>query len=698
MPDLQETVMTLTKNFHYPPVRRDDVIDEYHGTAIPDPYRWLEESESAETQAWVTAQNELTQSFLAELTIRPRIEQRLTELWDYPKYGTPVERNGRYFYHYNDGLQNQAVLVQQEGLENLPAELIDPNQFSQDGTVALVSQSFSDDGRVLAYGLSQSGSDWQHIHIRNVDTGQDYDEVIEWSKFSAVAWLKDNSGFFYARYPAPDEMPDAPPSTHHRVYFHQLGTPQTEDRLIYARPDAPELGFWPQVTDDGHYLLLHVWEGTDRRNRFYYREVDSDDDFVRLIDTLEAKYHFIANNGSIFYFETDLDATKGRVIAIDVDKPARKNWHEIIPEGDDTIAFSTIVNDQFVIATLHNAHHCLFIYDAEGTPGREISLPTIGSIMGLSGKRLDSEMFINFQSFLYPPTLFRYDFTTNQLETFRQPTINFDPTVYETNLVFATSKDGTQVPVFLTHKRGLKRNGSHPTLLYGYGGFTVNMTPVFSPTRLIWLEMGGIYAQAVLRGGNEYGESWHEAGMLANKQNVFDDFLSTAEWLIANDYTRSEKLAIQGGSNGGLLVAACMLQRPELFGAVHCAVPVIDMLRYHKFTAGRYWTGEYGNAEENPDHFQFMVAYSPLHNIQTGVTYPPTLITTADTDDRVVPMHAKKFAAALQTADSGKNPLLLRIETKAGHGLGKPTSKLIEENSDVYAFLWTILMQGVRGD
>ncbi|MCB8946281.1 MAG: S9 family peptidase, partial [Ardenticatenaceae bacterium] len=589
--------------------------------------------------------------------------------------------------------QNQSVLVQQDGLNSQPTPLIDPNQLSEDGTIALVNQSFSEDGTLLAYGLSQSGSDWQTIHIRDIQTGQDYNETIEWSKFSPIAWLPDNSGFYYARYPAPDEMPEAPPSTHHRVYFHTLGTPQSADPLIYARPDAPELGFMPIVTDDGRYLILHVWQGTDRRNLLYYRELSHNGEFVQLIDTLEAKYNFIANDGPLFYFETDLDAPNGRIIAIDTNNPSRDQWHEIIPEGPDTIAFSTMINHQFIIARLHDAHHQLFIYDVKGTAVHQITFPTIGSIMGLTGKIHDTAMFINFQSFLYPPTIFRYDFTTNQLETFRQPSVNFNPASYETNLVFATAKDGSQVPLFLTHKKGLKLDGSNPTLLYGYGGFNVNMTPVFSPTRLIWLEMGGIYAQAVLRGGNEYGEAWHEAGMLANKQNVFDDFISAGEWLIANGYTQPARLAIQGGSNGGLLVAACLTQRPDLFGAVHCAVPVIDMLRYHKFTAGRYWTGEYGNAETNEDQFRFMMAYSPLHNIHPGTTYPPTLITTADTDDRVVPMHAKKFAAALQTADSGHNPLLLRIETKAGHGLGKPTSKLIEENSDIYAFLWTILMQ-----
>ncbi len=682
----------MAPTYNYPHSPKADVTDNYHGTEIADPYRWLEDPDSDETKAWGVAQNELTQSFLAELTIREQLKQKLTKVWDYSKYGVPTERNGRYYYQHNNGLQNQAVLVQQAGLDGQPSPLIDPNQLSEDGTVALTNQSYNSDGTLLAYGLSQSGSDWQNIRIRDIASGQDLDEIIQWCKFTDIAWAKDDGGFFYARYPAPDEMPDAAPSTHHRVYFHTLNTPQSADKLIYTRPDEPELGFRPQVTDDGRYLILDVWEGTDRRNQLYYKDLHTDGDVIQLIDHLEAKYRFLTNDGTSFYFETDLDADKGRIIAIDVANPDRDNWREIVPESDDTIAFSTAVNDQLIIVTLYDAHHLLHIYQTDGTLVGEIELPTIGSIFGLSGKRKDSEMFISFASFLYPPTIFRYDFTTGQLEPFRQPKINFDPSGYETNLIFATSKDGTQVPVFLTHKKELVKDGSNPTLLYGYGGFTINMTPTFNPSRLIWLEMGGIYAQAVLRGGNEYGEAWHAAGMLHNKQKVFDDFIGAGECLIAQNYTRSERLAIQGGSNGGLLVAACMAQRPELFGAVHCAVPVIDMLRYHKFAAGRYWTGEYGNANLNEDEFKSMLAYSPLHNLKEGETYPPTLITTADTDDRVVPMHAKKFTATIQTADSGKHPLLLRIETKAGHGMGKPTSKIIEENSDVYAFLWTIIM------
>jgi prolyl oligopeptidase len=648
----------------------------------------------------VAAQNELTQSFIAEIPVLEPIKKRLTTLWDYPKYTVPVKRGERYFFHKNDGLQNQAVLYRQGTLESEPVVVIDPNELSEDGTVALVSQSFSKDGRLLAYGLSRSGSDWQEIYVRDINSGQDAEEVIHWCKFSNIAWQQDSNGrpvgFYYARYPAPGEMPDEPPSTHQRVYYHQLGSPQAEDELVYARPDARDLGFNPIVTEDGRYLILHVWQGTDRRNRIYYREVASDGDFIRLLDGMDARYNFIDNDGPLFFFDTDLNAPCGRIIAIDVTNAGQDQWHEILPEQEDALAFATMVNDQFVVATLHNAYHQLKIYHRDGSPAGEIPLPAMGAIAGLSGKRQHSEMFIDFQSFLYPPTIFRYDFTTAELQPFRQPQVDFDASDYETAQVFYPSKDGTPVPLFLTYKNDLARNGDNPTLLYGYGGFTVNMTPVFSPARLMWLENGGIYAQAVLRGGNEYGESWHEAGMLANKQNVFDDFIAAAEWLIANGYTRPQKLALQGGSNGGLLVAVCLLQRPDLFGAVHCAVPVTDMLRYHHFTAGRYWTSEYGNAEADPEHFRFLYAYSPLHNIKKGETYPPTLITTADTDDRVVPMHAKKFAAALQAADAGHNPILLRIETKAGHGLGKPTSKLIEELSDVYAFLWLNLIADER--
>ena len=689
--------MSVSKQskFTYPSAHQVSVVDNYHGIDISDPYRWLENPQAVEVQTWVKAQNELTENFLSEMPNRQLVHERLTTLWNYARYTPPMKRGSRYFFQKNDGLQNQPILYVQESLESEAIPVIDPNTFSEDGTVALLTQAYGDDGRLLAYGLSESGSDWQKIYIRNLITGHEYDDVIQWTKFSQVAWLKDGSGFFYGRYPAPGEMPDAPPSTHHRVYFHKLGTPQAEDVLVYERPDAQDLGFRPLVTENGRYLVLDVWQGTDHRNRFYYRDLESKGTrFVRLLDKMDAKYVFISNHGPIFYFETDLNAPRGRIIAIDITNPSPNNWREVVPEQEDTIAFSRMVNNQLVVITLHNAHHVLTIYDLNGRVHSEIPFPVPGSIIAITGKRDQTEMFIQFQSFLYPSTIFRYDFTTAKLDIFRQPQIQFDPSGYETKQVFCTYKDGTQIPLFVTHKKGLSLDGQNPTLLYGYGGFTVNMTPLFSPTRLVWLEQGGVYAHASLRGGNEFGEAWHRAGMLSNKQNVFDDFIAAAEWLIANQYTSKAKLAIEGRSNGGLLVAACLTQRPDLFGAVHCGVPVIDMLRYHKFTAGRYWTSEYGNAEENAEHFNFMLAYSPLHNIHADTTYPPTLITTADTDDRVVPMHAKKFAATLQTADTGQNPILLRVEMKAGHGLGKPVHKLIEEATDIYAFLWSMLMAG----
>ncbi|HIP73767.1 MAG TPA: S9 family peptidase [Anaerolineae bacterium] len=681
------------QSFTYPVTRQDDVVDDYHGTAVLDPYRWLEDPDSAETCAWVDAQNELTRHFINQLPIRPQLEERLTALWDYPKYSPPVQRNGRFFFQKNDGLQNQAVLYWQDGLDAEPRVLLDPNTLSEDGTIALMNQSYSDDGRLLAYSLSESGSDWQTIHIRDVDSGQDLSDEIHWVKFTAAAWLPGKTGFYYSRYPSPEEMPDAPPSTHNRVYFHRLGAPQAEDTLVYARPDAPNLGFAPEITDDGRYLILHVWDGTDTRNRIYYRPLDSDGEFIRLIDVMEAKYNFLGNDGPLFYFETDLDAENGRIIAIPTDQPDRANWQEVVPQSDDVIESSRMVNNQFVVMRLHHASHRLHLYDLDGTPAGEIALPALGSVMALTGKRRHSQMFLQFMSFLYPPAIFRYDFANGALTPLYQPQVDFDPDEYETTQVFYPSKDGTRVPMFLTYKKGLALDGNNPTLLYGYGGFNINLPPQFAPTRIAWLEMGGVYAQANLRGGTEYGEAWHQAGMLENKQNVFDDFIAAAEWLIANGYTRTDRLAIEGRSNGGLLVAACMTQRPDLFGAVHCGVPVIDMLRYHKFSAGRYWTPEYGNATEDPEHFRFLLAYSPLHNVRPAVTYPATLITTADTDDRVVPLHARKFTAVLQANDFSQNPILLRVETKAGHGMGKPTGKLIAEASDVYSFLWTILNQ-----
>lgn len=685
-------------NFVYPKARRDDIIEDYHGTQVADPYRWMEDPNALETQEWVEAENVITQKYLAAIPAREKIKERLTALWNFPRFSVPFKEGSRYFFFKNNGLQNQDVLYMQTSLEAEPVEVLDPNQFSGDGTIALSNLSFSEDGSLMLYGTSQSGSDWQELHIRPISdngSGEDFPEVIKYTKFSHIAWKSDNSGFFYARYPDPATVAVDEQSNNQKVYWHRVNTPQSEDTVIYARPDAPELGFQPIITDDQQYLVLSVWHGTAVQNRFYYRKLDSQGDFVRLLDAEDARYDFVGNAGSVFYFDTDLNAPKARIVATDVAKfeqGGQIEWQEILPEQPDPLSTVALINHQLVVAYLHDVHHDVKIFNLDGAFVRDLALPTLGTVGGFSGKPEDTEMFFGFDSFLYPTQVFHFDFNSGELKLFRKPQLDFDADAYETRQVFYNSKDGTRVPMFILCKKNLELNGDNPTILYGYGGFAVGTLPGFRVMRAAWLESGGVYAIANLRGGSEYGEEWHQAGMLEKKQNVFDDFIAAGEWLIANKYTSTKRLAIQGGSNGGLLVAACMLQRPELFGAVICQVPVIDMLRYHKFTVGRFWTSEYGNAEANAEQFKFMFAYSPLHNIKEGVTYPPLLITTADTDDRVVPMHSKKFAATLQAAAQGEsvNPLLIRIETKAGHGAGKPTAKLIEEVSDELAFLFKI--------
>ena len=672
-----------------PPVaHRDHVVEHYHGVPVADPYRWLEQADAPETRAWVDEQNAYTEAFLGAIPAREQIRARLTQLWNYPRYSAPVKKGARYFFSKNSGLQNQAVLYRQDSLQGEALVVIDPNTLSEDGTSALTTQAFSKDGSMLVYGVSLHGSDWQELHIRRIESGEDAPETIRWCKFSSIGWKHDNSGFFYNRLPEPGTVPEEDQSNFSQVYWHTPGTPQSEDRLIYERPDFKELSFSPFITDDGEYLILNVWHGTDPKNRLYYRKVESDGPFVRLLDEADASYSFIGNDGPLFYFHTTLDAPRGRIIAIDTEHPERAR--ELLPQSDDVIAFALMAHHQFVIVSMRDAHHAISVYDVDGRHAGDIGLPTLGSIVEIDGNSDESELFFSFTSFLYPPTVYRYDFTDESLTLLRDAQLDFDANAYETTQVFYTSKDGTRVPMFLTHKKGLRHDGNNPTLLYGYGGFDVSLTPTFAVPTLVWLEHGGIYAVPNLRGGGEYGEEWHLAGTLERKQNVFDDFIAAAEWLIANKYTSVPRLAIQGGSNGGLLVAACMTQRPDLFGAVLCHVPVIDMLRYHKFTVGRYWVSDYGNAEADAEHFKFLYAYSPLHNVKPGVSYPPTLILAADTDDRVVPAHAKKFAATLQAAYEGDNPILLRIDTKAGHGLGKPTLKLIEERADVLAFVFKI--------
>jgi len=688
----------------YPPARRGDVVDDYHGTKVPDPYRWLEDVDSPETRAWVDAENRVTFAYLERIPERAWIRRRLTELWNYPKYGAPFKKGGHYFFFRNSGLQNQSVLYTQASLTAQPEELLDPNTLSADGTVALSTLALTEDGRLLVYGTSGSGSDWQEFRVRDVATRRDRPDHLQWIKFSGAAWTHDAAGFFYSRYPASgggDSLLAV--NRDQKVYYHRLGTDQAADRLIYERPDQPDWGFAAEVSADGRYLILTVWLGTDRRNRVYYQDLGEarrprlDGPVVPLLDDFDAGYEFVGNDGPVFYFATDLDAPRKRIIAIDTGRPQRGNWREVIPQADDVLEGVQIIHDTFVARYLHDAHSRLRLIALDGRPLEDLALPAIGSIIQVSGERRDTEMFYAFTSFLYPTTIFRHDFATRQTAVFKAPELTFDPSGYETVQVFYRSKDGTRVPMFLTYKKGLRRDGTNPTYLYGYGGFNVNLTPAFSIGMIVWLEMGGIYAVPNLRGGAEYGEEWHQAGMLANKQHVFDDFIAAAEYLAAEHYTSPAKLAIGGGSNGGLLVGAAMTQRPELFGAALPAVGVMDMLRFHKFTIGWAWVTEYGSAD-SAAHFPFLYAYSPLHRLAPGTRYPATLITTADHDDRVVPGHSFKFAAALQAAQAGSAPVLIRIETKAGHGAGKPTAKIIEEQTDGGAFVVRILGMTVVED
>jgi prolyl oligopeptidase len=676
----------------YPTTRQADQVDDYHGTKVADPYRWLEDPDSEETKAWVEAQNKVTFGYLEDIPQRESLKQRITQLWNYEKYGIPYKEGNRYFYFKNDGLQNQSVLYTLTSLDGEPRVLIDPNTLSEDGTIALSGAAMSDDGNRMAYGLSTSGSDWQEWKVRDVETGEDLSDHLQWVKFSGASWTTDNQGFFYSRYDEPNDatkLEDA--NYYHKLYYHKLGTDQSDDLLIYHRPDQKEWMFNGSVTEDGHYLIIYVSQGTDPKNLVFYKDLQTPDSpIVELISEFEANFSLIDNDGSIFWVQTDLDAPRGRVIAIDIHNPARENWQELIPQAEETLEGVGVLNNQFVADYLKDARSSIKIFDLNGAFVREVELPGIGSAGGFGGKRYDTETFYVFTSFTTPATIYRYDMVTGERSLFRQPTVDFDPTQYETRQVFYPSKDGTQVPMFITHKKGLALDGNNPTYLYGYGGFNVSLTPSFSISNLVWMEMGGVYAIPNLRGGGEYGEDWHQAGTKLNKQNVFDDFIAAAEWLIENKYTRPQKLAIGGGSNGGLLVGACMTQRPDLFRAALPSVGVLDMLRFHKFTIGWAWCSDYGSPE-NQEEFKALYAYSPLHNLKPGTAYPATLITTADHDDRVVPAHSFKFAAALQAAHSGENPVLIRIETKAGHGAGKPTAKIIEEIADKWAFLQRVM-------
>ncbi len=673
-------------SFNYPNTKQVDLVESLHGQAVADPYRWMEDLESSEIRDWIEAQNALTSQYLENLPQREKIRARMTALWNYEKYSAPFKRAGRYFYFYNDGLQNQNVLYWMEDLADEPQVLMDPNTFSEDGTVALSGVAVSRDGQFLAYGLSDGGSDWQTWHIRRVDDGQDLADVVAWVKFSGASWDKAGEGFYYSRYDAPEGEALKQANYYHKLYYHKMGTDQSEDVLIYERPDQKEWGFNGVVTEDGRYLIIYVWHGTASENGVFYLDLmDPDADVTPLLPDFDAEYELVGNDGPLFYFKTDHDAPQNRVIAVDIRQPASSNWQTLIPEDADKLEFVDFVGHRFICTYLHHAAHQVRFFKTDGTPDGALSLPGIGTVMGFAGRSDAAETFYQFSSFTTPGTVYHLNLATRKVEVFRAPDLAFDPEDYMTEQVFYESTDGTKIPLFISHKKGLEIDGDVPTYLYGYGGFNISIPVSFSVPNLVWMEMGGIFVQAQLRGGGEYGRDWHEAGMKKNKQNVFDDFIAAAEYLIAEGYTRTSKLAIGGRSNGGLLIGACMTQRPDLFGVCLPKVGVMDMLRFHQFTIGWAWVSDYGSPDD-PEDFEVLRAYSPYHNIQPGTAYPPTLVMTGDHDDRVFPAHSFKFAAALQKAQSGEAPILIRIETRAGHGAGKPTAMWIAEFTDMWAF------------
>ena len=679
--------------FVYPTSTQAEVADDYHGTKVTDPYRWLEEPDSADTRAWIEAQNKLTFGYLGDIKEREQIRARLTKLWNFERYGLPTREGGRVFFSKNDGLQNQSVIYTADSLKGDPRVLIDPNTLSADGTVALSGGAYTDDGKLFAYGLASAGSDWQEWHVREVATGKDLPDVVKWVKFSGAAWTKDNKGFFYSRY----DEPSAAQALHaknelQKLYYHRLGTTQAEDTLIYERKDQPKWGFNATVTDDGRYLVIGVWEGSADKNAVLYQDLKGGvgkHKVVELLAKFDGKYDFVDNEGPVFWLMANTGSPRGKLIAVDTRKPDAADpasWKTIVPEASETLRGASMVGGRFFLNYLKDAHSQVKIFSKAGKLERELELPGIGTASGFGGKKKDKDLFYSFTSYTTPSTIYRHEIATGKSEVFRQPKVDFDPTQYATTQVFYKSKDGTQVPMFVSHRKGIALDGNNPTYLYGYGGFNVAITPSFSVADLTWMEMGGVLAVANLRGGGEYGEAWHEAGTKLKKQNVFDDFIAAAEHLIATKYTNPGKLAIGGRSNGGLLVGAAITQRPELFAAALPGVGVMDMLRFHKFTIGWAWVADYGSSED-PEQFKALRAYSPLHNVRPGTKYPATLVYTADHDDRVVPGHSFKFAAAMQAAQTGDRPVLIRVDVKAGHGAGKPTTKVIEEWADLWGFL-----------
>jgi prolyl oligopeptidase len=675
----------------YPATKRGDQVDIYHGTKVADPYRWLEADvrDSKDVADWVAAENKVTFAYLSAIPEREAIKKRVTDLWNYEKLTPPFRAGPRYVFTKNNGLQNQAVYYTLETLDAEPKLLLDPNMWSKDGTVALALKAFTRDGKLMAYAVSEAGSDWHTWKVLDVESRKNLDDEVRWSKFSMAAWTKDNKGFFYSRFPEakPGEKFQGLP-LNMKLFYHRLGTPQADDTLVYERPDQPTWTVYGMVTDDGRYLVIEIGDGTtSRKTRVLYKDLaDPAAKPVALIDDFDAVNDVIGNEGTTLYVRTDRDAPRGRIIGIDLREPAREHWQTVMPQGKATLELAHFVGGRLICEYLKDARSLVKLYKSDGTLVRELSLPGIGSARGFVGRSEDTDTFYTFDSFNSPGRIYRLDLATAESKLFREPKVRFNPDDYEVTQIFYRSADGTMIPMFISHKRGLKHDGSTPTLLYGYGGFNISMTPKFSVGDLAWMEMGGIYAVANIRGGGEYGREWHRAATRLNRPRAYEDFIAAAETLIKAGYTRPDKLAIHGHSNGGLLVGAVMCKRPDLFGATLPGVGVMDVLRFHKFTAGRFWVDDYGSSD-NPEEFKVQLTYSPYHNLKEGVRYPATLVTTADHDDRVVPSHSFKFAAQLQHCQAGDAPVLIRIETRAGHGAGRPTAMVIEEVADQWAFL-----------
>lgn len=683
-----------------PETRRTDHVDTIHGIEVADPYRWLEGVEDKEVDAWVDAQADFAQSYLDALPGRAVIREKLEDLWDYDRHGIPRIIAGKLFYSRLTGLQNQSVVYWREDSPGSKEKvLLDSNSLSQDGTVALTGYSISDDGKLMAYGTSASGSDWQEWKVRDVATGKDLSDHLRWIKFSSARWTPDNKGLVYSRYDAPEEGEELKGENYfQKVYLHRLGTPQEDDELIYERKDQKTWGFGCFYSDDERYQLFSVWAGSASENAFFYRDLLAEGNaggVVELLKEFDAKYDYVGNDGELFYFSTTLDAPNGRVVSISLSKPDPANWNTVIAEAKETLQGVSYIGGKFIATYLVDAQDEVRLFEKDGKPAGKLAVDVSGSIGGFGGLQSAQETFYQVSGFTTPGALYRYDIATGKSTKFYQTKLAYDPDKYTTTQEFFQSKDGTRVPLFIVHRKGMVRDGSHPTLLYGYGGFDISLGPAFSPAIMGWLEAGGVYVMAILRGGGEYGEAWHDAGKRLNKQNVFDDFIGAGEYLIREKVTTSERLGISGRSNGGLLVGACLNQRPDLFAAAVPGVGVHDMLRFHKFTIGWAWQEEYGFPDDSAEEFKYLLGYSPYHNVKKGEKYPPTLILTGDHDDRVFPAHSFKYGAALQYGQGGDAPIILRIDRKAGHGAGRPTSKTIDEYADIYAFLANALKMKV---